>query len=410
MVFASLRRPKRLTLRCSDARPRSFLVKGGEDLRNDDRIQQLFAAMRRELERADAAPAGRRARLTLRTYAVVPLTPRLGLIEWVADAAVLKSVMNAQWGARGTAALLAAGRARDSALGLDNRDYKSYHTSYQTKTRADAEGALARARAQLEAAECGAGALRRHLVATAQSPEALFSLRASFARSLGASSAACYLVGLGDRHLENMMLDRGDASIVHIDLAASFGLGASALPVPEFQPFRLTAELRAALAPTDARQVISHHIAASLERLQAPRARAALLATLDVFVREPVLDWLHHLDKSRKRRKDGADAAADDPLLHTWSPQRKVDAARDKLDGVHPLRVLLDELRCNPVVAARQSFAAIETILRSAAPGHPLADDDRPILAVPDQVAVLVGLATEPNVIARQWQGLTPWL
>ena len=44
-VFASKQRPKRLTLHCSDFTTRDFVVKGAEDLRVDQRVEQLFDVM-----------------------------------------------------------------------------------------------------------------------------------------------------------------------------------------------------------------------------------------------------------------------------------------------------------------------------------------------------------------------------
>ena len=48
-----------------------------------------------------------------------------------------------------------------------------------------------------------------------------------------------YLMGLGDRHLDNILLDRHSAEVVHIDYNIVFERGRR-LPVPEIVPFRLT--------------------------------------------------------------------------------------------------------------------------------------------------------------------------
>ena len=41
--MSSLRKPKRLTIRGDDEKEYMFLVKGGEDLRMDQRIEQVLA-------------------------------------------------------------------------------------------------------------------------------------------------------------------------------------------------------------------------------------------------------------------------------------------------------------------------------------------------------------------------------
>ena len=48
-----------------------------------------------------------------------------------------------------------------------------------------------------------------------------------------------HVLGLGDRHLDNMLLDLATGQVVHIDFNLSFDKGAL-LRVPEVVPFRLT--------------------------------------------------------------------------------------------------------------------------------------------------------------------------
>ena len=48
-----------------------------------------------------------------------------------------------------------------------------------------------------------------------------------------------YLLGLGDRHLDNMLLQTRGGGIVHIDFNVAFDRGRQ-LRVPEVVPFRLT--------------------------------------------------------------------------------------------------------------------------------------------------------------------------
>ena len=71
--MSSLRKPKRITLRGDDEKEYMFLVKGGEDLRLDQRIEQLYCMMNGILGE-DAACSQRG--LYLRTYQVIPMTPR----------------------------------------------------------------------------------------------------------------------------------------------------------------------------------------------------------------------------------------------------------------------------------------------------------------------------------------------
>lgn len=63
---------------------------------------------------------------------------------------------------------------------------------------------------------------------------------ASLTRSL--SSVVGYIVGLGDRHIQNILIDEQTAELVHIDLGVAFEQG-KILPTPETVPFRLSRDI-----------------------------------------------------------------------------------------------------------------------------------------------------------------------
>ncbi len=56
------------------------------------------------------------------------------------------------------------------------------------------------------------------------------------------SEISGYVVGLGDRHSHNILLDRSTAEVVHIDLGVAFEQGKT-LRTPEVVPFRLTRDI-----------------------------------------------------------------------------------------------------------------------------------------------------------------------
>jgi DNA-dependent protein kinase catalytic subunit len=100
--------------------------------------------------------------------------------------------------------------------------------------------------------------LRDNLKAMADSPEAFFNIRQHFGRTLSTMNACHYLLGIGDRHLSNSMVDLTrlelaqllleqpvtcrvlSGGIVGIDFGHNFGSASQLLPVPELFPFRLT--------------------------------------------------------------------------------------------------------------------------------------------------------------------------
>ena len=56
------------------------------------------------------------------------------------------------------------------------------------------------------------------------------------------SFAVGYVVGLGDRHVQNILIDTNTAQFIHIDLGVAFEQGKT-LPTPETVPFRLTRDV-----------------------------------------------------------------------------------------------------------------------------------------------------------------------
>ncbi len=60
----------------------------------------------------------------------------------------------------------------------------------------------------------------------------------NFIRTYAEWSFICYMIGLGDRHGENILLTEG-FKVIHIDLEYVIDHGLN-LPVPELVPFRFT--------------------------------------------------------------------------------------------------------------------------------------------------------------------------
>jgi DNA-dependent protein kinase catalytic subunit len=78
-----------------------------------------------------------------------------------------------------------------------------------------------------------------------------FTLRQNFACSYAVLCIAHWLLGIGDRHLDNTLVSVKDGQCVGIDFGCAFGLATQFLPVPELMPFRLTPHIVNLLQPLD---------------------------------------------------------------------------------------------------------------------------------------------------------------
>lgn len=79
--------------------------------------------------------------------------------------------------------------------------------------------------------------------------ESFVALKNNFVKSYAALCAAHWLLGIGDRHLNNSMLSLANGEVIGIDFGHAFGTATQILPVPELVPFRLTPYIENLLEP-----------------------------------------------------------------------------------------------------------------------------------------------------------------
>ncbi|WIA38029.1 hypothetical protein OEZ86_001400 [Tetradesmus obliquus] len=130
--------------------------------------------------------------------------------------------------------------------------------------------------------------LARQLLSAAATPGTWWASLHCFAASAAVGSMLGWLLGLGDRHLDNLLLDTERGELLHIDFSVCFDKGA-ALGVPELVPFRLTGMMQAALGPGGLAGPFSAAAAATLATL---RSSGELLAQLlALLLADPAVDW-----------------------------------------------------------------------------------------------------------------------
>lgn len=88
-VFTSLRVPIVLGIYGSDGEMHKFVVKYGEDLRQDERIQQLLQVMNSKLQQDKHC---RSHKLDIVTYQIIPMSSCYGILEMVPNVTELKTV------------------------------------------------------------------------------------------------------------------------------------------------------------------------------------------------------------------------------------------------------------------------------------------------------------------------------
>jgi len=132
-------------------------------------------------------------------------------------------------------------------------------------------------------------------------PQSWFMARLAYIRTTAAMSMVGYLLGLGDRHGENILFDTTNGDTIHVDLNMLFDKGHQ-LRVPETVPFRLTQNMVQAMGPTGTEGPfrIACEVSLGLMRKQ----KDDLMAALRPFLDDPLADWVKE-SKTNKRMTTG---------------------------------------------------------------------------------------------------------
>lgn len=399
-VMSSIRRPKRLIIRGDDERDHSFLVKGGEDLRQDQRIEQLFGVMNVLLSH-DAACAHRG--LLLRTYQVIPITTRIGVIEWMENTCTLKEFLHSTMTDEEHKS---AGRAAEFYIKwLSSFDPKSnahislYVLTYKKANRAQTVSNFVKVLQHVPS-----DLLKRAFLKMCNSPEAFLSLRSHFSSSHALLCVSHWVLGIGDRHLSNFMINMETGGMIGIDFGHAFGSATQFLPVPELMPFRLTRQFVNLMEPLKEGLIKSIMV----NSLRAYRAEPdLLLTTMDVFVKEPSLDWKNF---ELKQLKKGGTWTKDVNIKEiNWYPLQKVNFARRKLEGANPAVITSEELKLG-FEKDKDAFSGLQSVARGTKEHNVRARLPDAGLSVERQVDCLLDQAMDPNVLGRTFAGWEPWM
>uniref|UniRef100_A0A5K3FKM1 Non-specific serine/threonine protein kinase n=1 Tax=Mesocestoides corti TaxID=53468 RepID=A0A5K3FKM1_MESCO len=308
-VFPTKTRPKRIVFWGENGHSFPYLLKCLEDLRLDSRVMQLM-----RLTNIAFRSSGREGVTTTKTYSVTPIGPKAGLIQMVQGAVPLFNLYK-RWQQRQAAdANPHSADTEPSKLVLPKpsdlfysklREFMPPNVVHSSGARSSwPKDVLKKVFHSLQS-ETPADLLTRELWAASPNMSAWWRASQTFASSLGLTSAFGYLIGLGDRHLDNLLIDLSTGRLIHIDFNVCFDEGRS-LRVPELVPFRLTRILRHPLGPfCDLPALTSGKGgtfgASFLETLKLCRSiRELFRVQLQSFEIDPLMDWMRAAAKGQQ--------------------------------------------------------------------------------------------------------------
>ncbi|KAI6359908.1 hypothetical protein MCOR25_006898 [Pyricularia grisea] len=119
-------------------------------------------------------------------------------------------------------------------------------------------------------------------------PDEWFVRRLAYTRTTAAISMLGHVLGLGDRHGHNILLDSRTGEVVHIDLGIAFEMG-RILPVPELVPFRLTRDIVDGMGITKTEGVFRRCCEFTMDALR--EETYSIMTILDVLRYDPLYSW-----------------------------------------------------------------------------------------------------------------------
>jgi serine/threonine-protein kinase ATR len=296
LVLSSLQKPRKLSIRGSDGEIYGVLAKPKDDLRKDQRLMEFSTMINRFLKRDVAAS---KRRLYIRTYAVIPLNEECGLIEWVNN---LKTF-------------------RDIILKLyKDRSIQPNYTEIRTLLDESCSGPPAKTSIFTERVLANFPPIfYEWFVESFPNPTNWFAARLRYTRACAVMSIVGHVLGLGDRHGENILFEEDNGSLMHVDFNCLFDKGLT-FEKPEHVPFRLTHNMVDAMGPYRYEGPWRRCSEITLSLLRSNED--ALMTILETFLHDPTTDFL---EKERRRKK----AVPGVPN----SPLEVLESVRGKLRG-----------------------------------------------------------------------------
>ncbi|KAI8662620.1 Serine/threonine-protein kinase Tel1 [Fusarium sp. Ph1] len=266
-IASGVSAPKIITALGSDGVRYKQLVKGGhDDLRQDAIMEQVFSAVSSLLKLHRTT---QQRNLGIRTYKVLPLTASSGLIEFVPNTVPLHEFLmpaHERYYPRD----LKGSQCRKEIFGVQSRTVETRINTYRKVT------------------EKFHPVMRYFFMEHFMDPDEWFVKRLAYTRSTAAISMLGHVLGLGDRHGHNILLDHKTGEVVHIDLGVAFEAG-RILPVPELVPFRLTRDIVDGMGITKTEGVFRRCCEFTLDALR--EEQYSIMTILDVLRYDPLYTW-----------------------------------------------------------------------------------------------------------------------
>ncbi|CAB9503037.1 protein kinase TEL1 [Seminavis robusta] len=355
------------------------LVKGEDEIRQDAVMEQVFTYVNELMSRrGEAGSPGTKARsdLNLVTYNIIPLSPASGVLEWVENSMTFGD------------SILDGKTSRGQVLGTHSRYYP---------------GEWGHARCRQHYAQSPSKEKREtfSVIYKSWSPSFRFffmerfghslkdwyTAKMRYTKSVASSSIVGHILGIGDRHTNNILVSQITGEVIHIDFGIVFEQG-RVLAVPEVVPFRLTRNIVDGMGPTGTEGVFTKSAEATAAVLR--ENANALLTILSAVASDPLYRWSVSPVEARRRQQ-----LADDEQQPVPKGRRKSGSASiPQTESTTGERNEAAELVLAKIREKLQGYEEHSVEGQS----------------IEGQVQLLINSARDPNNLCVMFAGWAPWV
>jgi serine/threonine-protein kinase ATR len=221
-------------------------------------------------------PRARRRKLRLRTYAVTCLNESCGLLEWVENTEGFRNLVTKVYQTEGLTS-------------LNRQAFSHYRTALEQKQVQDGLPTEERVTWYRERILSEfPPRFHKWFLRAFPDPAQWLEARALYIKSAATWSMVGHIIGLGDRHAENLLIDVKRGECVHVDFDCLFDKGLK-LQRPEIVPFRLTPHVVDGLDLGGVEGVYRTYCDVALGVLRGNKD--ALMSVLESFAVDPLVEW-----------------------------------------------------------------------------------------------------------------------
>ncbi|XP_035661643.1 serine/threonine-protein kinase ATR-like [Branchiostoma floridae] len=310
-VLSSAAKPKKIAVRGSDGKAYFLMCKPHDDLRKDCRLMEFNAIVNKCLRKD---PESRRRQLYIRTYSVVPLNEECGLIEWVNNTHPLRQVLIKIYKEKG---MYTRASEFKPFLSKDLQKEERLHMFQNTILPKHPP------------------VFREWFLKVFPDPTSWYQARLNYCRTTAVMSMVGYILGLGDRHGENILFDSTNGDCVHVDFNCLFNKGET-FDWPELVPFRLTHNMVNAMGPLGYEGIFRRACETTMKVMR--EQKDPLMCVLRSFIFDPLVEWSRVNKSTRSVVPESGEISNEKAMTHVRDIDQRLQGVFKKMRGL-PLSI-----------------------------------------------------------------------